>query len=193
MAQLLPFIFSNLLIISNLCVPIEDTCGYHHYEYIDYSPQIVIATGQDLDASRGLGIYIPQFIWPVVHDRIGEGFGVWRPATNSYHRGIDIFPGEGAEIVSAHDGIVTKVEQGEGSYGYAVIIYDGYQYTTVYAHMIAGSIPENIYVGATVTQGQFIGLVGNTGRSTGPHLHFEVRDENGAIDPYPFMQRYAIG
>lgn len=190
---MLNFIFANALIISNLCIPGSDICGYQ-YEIREISKseiQSIIATGPEISAYRSLGIYIPNFIWPVPHDRTGEGFGVWRPDTNSYHHGIDIFPGEGTQIVSATSGTVVKVEQGEGSYGYAVMIYDGYQYTTVYAHMIAGSILEDIYVGATVKQGQPIGLVGNTGRSTGAHLHFEIRDNGVAVNPYPIMQKYA--
>lgn len=191
---MLSFIFSNVLIISMLCVPGPSNCGIPitpTYEPVKHG-QTLIATGGPVDATRGPAIYIPNFIWPVVHDRIGEGFGVWRPDTNSYHRGIDIFPGEGSIIVAAHDGVVTKVEEGGGSYGYMVEIYDNYQYTTVYAHMIAGSFAQyGISVGTQIKQGQPIGLVGNTGRSTGPHLHFEVRDEDSIIDPAPFMARYA--
>lgn len=190
---MLNLIFCNILIASNLFVPTQDNCGYNYDLHEEHSTQILIATGPELSAERGLGIYVPNFIWPVKNYRLGEGFGVWRADTQSSHRGIDFLPGYGAEIVASTSGTVTEVQQGGGPYGHAVIIYDGYQYTTVYAHMIAGSIPENIYVGASVTQGQFIGLVGNTGRSTGPHLHFEIRDNGVAVNPYPLMQRYATG
>lgn len=188
------FIFANILVITNLFAgPSMTDCGLlMSYDKIEVRSQSLIASGAKQDATRGPGIYIPHFIWPVDHSRTGEGFGVWRPDTNSMHMGMDIFPGEGTPIVAAQDGIVTKVEEGSGSYGYAVMIYDGYQYTTVYAHMIAGSFAQyGIAVGTQVKQGQVIGLVGNTGRSTGPHLHFEIRDEGSAIDPEPVMARYA--
>jgi len=110
------------------------------------------------------------------------------------HMGMDIFPGEGTEIRAATSGVVVKVEEGVGSYGYMVKIYDGYQYSTLYAHMIAGSFAQyGISVGTQVTQGQVIGLVGNTGRSSGPHLHFEIQDEDVQVNPEPLMAKYATG
>ena len=193
---MLSFIFSNVLIATNLFVggptPI---CGSFDilYEKPEHG-QILIATGVGPDATRGPGIYTPNFIWPVDHSKINDGFGVWRPDTNSYHMGIDIFPGEGSEIHAASDGVVTKVEYGTGSYGFMVKIYDGYEYSTLYAHMIAGSFEQyGISVGTKVKQGQVIGLVGSTGRSTAPHLHFEIHDMDTQVDPEPIMARYATG
>ncbi len=105
---------------------------------------------------------------------------------------MDIFPGHGAEVRAATDGVVTKVEYGTDNYGYMVKIYDGYQYSTLYAHLIAGSFEQyGISVGTKVTQGQVIGLVGNTGRSTGSHLHFEIQDMDVQVNPEPLMAKYA--
>lgn len=194
---MLSFIFSNILIATNAFVaPISYTSHIsvsdHYYEMKEHSQQIV-ATGEQIEATRDLGIYVPNFIWPVDHSDIGEGFGVPRPETNSVHMGIDIFPGEGSEIHAATDGTVIHVEHGESSYGYCVQIYDGYEYTTVYAHMIAGSFEQyGIYEGMQVKQGQVIGLVGSTGRSTAPHLHFEIWDNGKKIDPIPTMEKFAI-
>lgn len=191
---MLPFIFSNVLIATNIFIGSPTpSCGPITIE--SYKPdrvQTLIARNVHVDATRGVGIYIPNFIWPVDHSKTSDGFGIWRADTNSMHMGLDIFPGEGTEIHAATDGIVTKVEEGVGSYGYMVKIYDGSQYSTLYAHMIAGSFEQyGISVGTKVTQGQVIGLVGNTGRSTGPHLHFEIHDFDVQIDPEPIMSRYA--
>jgi len=197
---MLSFIFVNALIVINAFTPVPQVCGtFTHLHYDNYqesleNAQTVTATDVVIDASRGLGIYIPKFIWPVSNGRMGEGFGVPRPETNSVHMGVDLFPGEGTPILAATDGVVVKVEEGTGSYGYMVEIYDGYEYSTLYAHMIAGSFADyGISVGTAVKQGQVIGLVGNTGRSTGAHLHFEIKDFDTKVDPMPVMQKYAIG
>ena len=197
---MLPFIFANALIITNLFAPTPEVCGTFGYpQYSSYQQSIenaqeLVVSGTATDASRGIGIFIPSFVWPVANDRMGEGFGIPRPETNSVHMGVDLFPGEGTPILAATDGVVVKVEEGTGSYGYMVEIYDGYEYSTLYAHMIAGSFADyGISVGTVVKQGQVIGLVGNTGRSTGAHLHFEIKDFDNKVDPIPVMQKYAIG
>jgi murein DD-endopeptidase MepM/ murein hydrolase activator NlpD len=190
---MLPFIFSNLLVAANIFIPSPDVCGSITNQEIVYeNTQTIVATGIELDATRGPGIYTPNFIWSVNHTKIGEGFGVPRPETNSIHMGLDIFPGEGSEIHASTDGTVTKVEYGTGSYGYMVEIYDGYEYSTLYAHMIAGSFEQyGISVGTQVKQGQVIGLVGSTGRSSAPHLHFEIHDFDTQVDPVAVMAKYA--
>jgi murein DD-endopeptidase MepM/ murein hydrolase activator NlpD len=190
---MLPFIFSNLLVAANIFIPSPDVCGFLTNQQVVYeNTQAIVATGTELDATRGPGIYTPSFIWSVDHKKIGEGFGVPRPETNSIHMGLDIFPGEGTPIMASTSGTVIKVEYGTGSYGYMVEIYDGYQYSTLYAHMIAGSFEQyGISVGTEVRQGQVIGLVGSTGRSTAPHLHFEIHDFDNQVDPVAVMARYA--
>ena len=140
---------------------------------------------------RERGFYVPKFMWPVNHDHYNEGFGVWRPETQSYHMGLDIMPGYGTTIVSATDGVVVTAEY-SGSFGNHVVIYDGGYYTVIYGHMIEGSIPSNIFVGATVKMGDPIGQVGSTGRSTAPHLHYEIHDGTTPVDPWSVMDKYSI-
>jgi murein DD-endopeptidase MepM/ murein hydrolase activator NlpD len=191
---MLPLFFSNVLIATNIFIPAPNYCGLVpvFFEDTKHQTQTLVATGVTLDATRGPAIYTPSFIWPVETSKVGEGFGVWRPDTKSVHMGLDLFPGEGTEIRAATNGIVVKVEEGIGPYGYMVKIYDGYQYSTLYAHMIPGSFAQyGISVGTKVTQGQVIGLVGNTGRSTAPHLHFEIQDMDIQVDPEPLMAKYA--
>ncbi|MGV1034336.1 MAG: M23 family metallopeptidase [Microbacteriaceae bacterium] len=100
---------------------------------------------------------------------------------SSAHHGQDFNPGIGAPIQSIADGVVTYVEDGEGDLGVHMMIthtINGQTITSVYAHMIHGSM--RFQVGDRVKVGQVIGNVGSTGYSTGPHLHFEIR--LGGID-----------
>lgn len=93
------------------------------------------------------------------------------------HQGIDIGINEGTTIVSAMAGKVSLVSN-EGEYGTHVKIVNG-DITTIYAHCSKILVKE----GATVKKGQKIALSGNTGRTTGPHLHFEIQRNNRTVDP----------
>lgn len=109
----------------------------------------------------------------------------------SFHRGMDINKGDqssitGASILAANDGKVVLVDTSNphSGYGYYLVIDHGGGVKTVYAHCNSISVSVN----DTVSRGLPIGTVGNTGNSTGPHLHFELR-VNGSqyIDPYPYL------
>ena len=111
---------------------------------------------------------------------------------SSDHRGVDFVPGNGAPIFAIADGVVTASEYG-GGYGQYVYLeheINGRPVLTVYAHMQRGSSP--LSVGDVVEVGDFIGLVGNTGISTGPHLHFEVRIEGDYVDPFAWLKENAF-
>ena len=101
-----------------------------------------------------------------------------RPAT---HTGIDIPAPKGTAIKAAKSGIVITSAYNRGGYGQYVVISHGNGNTTLYAHMVPGS--QKVKVGDVVKQGQVIGQVGTSGRSTGYHLHFEVRVNNVRVDP----------
>ena len=132
--------------------------------------------------------------WPFpfpVH--ISSGFGP-RIAPcrgcSTYHEGVDMVPGDKAAIFSASTGVVTTRDAGPdyGSYGNVVVITSKVNGDTVkftYAHMTTGS--SALLLGDTVQVGDFIGLVGETGEATGPHLHFEVNVDGTTIDPIPWM------
>src|SRR5215208_2979314 len=120
---------------------------------------------------------------------VGSGGFVW-PADNHFlsgndywsgHLGIDIADGEGGAVYAADSGVVTMA-QGGYNYGYGNVIQidHGNGYSTVYAHL------SRIGVGvcASVGAGQWIGASGNTGNSEGAHLHFEVRQNGGFINPW---------
>ncbi|MBS3180036.1 MULTISPECIES: M23 family metallopeptidase [unclassified Pseudoclavibacter] len=114
---------------------------------------------------------------------------------SSNHMGIDLAPGEGTPIVSAADGVVSAVQASDnGGLGVHVIVeHPTLGIRTVYGHALAGSISVN--VGDVVQAGQQIAAVGNTGTSTGPHLHFEVRDAatGEAHDPQSWLAGHGVG
>jgi murein DD-endopeptidase MepM/ murein hydrolase activator NlpD len=111
---------------------------------------------------------------------------------SSNHRGVDFIPGNGAPIFAIAQGVVTASEFGGGYGQYAYLEHEinGRSVMTVYAHMQRGSSP--LRVGDVVNVGDFIGLVGNTGTSTGPHLHFEVRIEGEYVDPFAWLKENAF-
>ncbi|MDH6235654.1 M23 family metallopeptidase [Cryobacterium sp. CG_9.6] len=117
--------------------------------------------------------------WPfAVGVHIGDEMGPRNCAgCSANHGGQDFNPGLGAPIQSIADGVVSLAEDGEGSLGVHMIIdhmVDGQLVSSVYAHMIHGSM--NFKTGDVVKVGQAIGKTGSTGMSTGPHLHFEIRE-----------------
>ena len=111
---------------------------------------------------------------------------------SSNHRGVDFTPGNGAPIFAIADGVVTTAEFG-GGYGQYVYIeheINGQRILSVYAHMQRGSSP--LRVGEEIKVGDFIGLVGNTGTSTGAHLHFEIRINDEYVDPFAWLKENAF-
>lgn len=139
---------------------------------------------------KGYYVVVPQhedtkFIWPTHNTPyVFSGFGWRRSPFNKRHTemhlGIDIIASY-EDIYSVKSGIVTFSGIKSG-YGRCIIINHDKGFTTVYAHMSSMSVRK----GAFVIQGQHIGKSGNTGRSTGPHLHFEIRKNNRPINPLHF-------
>ena len=120
---------------------------------------------------------------PVSGARITSGFGMRRHPILGYskmHTGVDFGAPRGTPIHAAGNGVVTYAAW-RGGYGRAVMIRHDNGYTTLYAHQ--SRIARGIRKGVRVRQGQVIGYVGSTGRSTGPHLHFEVRINNRPVNP----------
>lgn len=114
--------------------------------------------------------------------RFASGFGyrihpIYR--TRKMHTGIDLTAPTGTPVYSTGDGKVIKVGYATGGYGKRIIIDHGFGFKTLYAHL--SSI--DVKAGDKVNRGDKIGEVGNTGRSTAPHLHYEVRKNNKAENP----------
>jgi murein DD-endopeptidase MepM/ murein hydrolase activator NlpD len=124
--------------------------------------------------------------------RISSGFGVrTHPLTGkiNFHAGKDVQAPMGSPIYAVSDGTVTFVGSQKG-YGNTIMIDHGNGTVSLYAHQSA--FAEGIVVGSKVTKGQVIGYVGSTGVSTGPHLHFELRQNGKAIDVSDDIARSAL-
>lgn len=115
-----------------------------------------------------------SFIWPADNHTL-SGNDYW-----SGHLAIDIAAGEGAAVYAADSGVVVFSGSALGGYGNMIMIDHGNGYQTLYAHLSSVSAS----CGSSVYQGQYIASAGNTGRSTGPHLHFEVRYLGGFVSPW---------
>lgn len=125
-------------------------------------------------------------LWPVA-GRITSSFGERTDPLDSdegeFHTGIDIAAPSGTAIHATGDAVVASARWGTG-YGREVILDHGHGITTLYAHMAAITVVP----GETVTRGQVIGYVGLSGRSTGPHLHYEVRIHDTPVNPHRYMR-----
>ena len=129
---------------------------------------------------------IPQFLPATRASMVSSSYGYRRdPFTGrgAFHAGLDFRAGYGSPIHAAAAGVVSFVGRKSG-YGNCVEIDHGNGLLTRYAHMSA----FRSKVGTEVSAGDVIGLIGSTGRSTGPHLHFEVRINNRAVNPRPFLE-----
>jgi murein DD-endopeptidase MepM/ murein hydrolase activator NlpD len=118
------------------------------------------------------------FVWPV-HGVLTSGFG-WR--WGRMHEGVDIAVSSGTPVVAAKAGVVI-VAGWMGGYGNLVVVDHGGGVATAYGH----NTSVTVGVGQQVAQGQLIAYSGNTGHSTGPHVHFEVRINGGAVDPMGYL------
>ena len=148
------------------------------------------------NAPHSSGVSISQgiaklgFLWPLfVPGKVTSRFGQrTHPITKEpdYHMGVDIHVPHGAPIRAAKAGAV--VFSGlRGGYGNAVIIQHDAKSSSLYAHCSRLHVKR----GQKVHQGQVIAAVGETGRATGPHLHFEIRTGGGAVNPLEFWRKHA--
>jgi murein DD-endopeptidase MepM/ murein hydrolase activator NlpD len=118
-------------------------------------------------------------IWPI-QGKINSPFG---PRGKNFHAGIDIASPSYQEVKAAKDGEVILARNSRTGYGNVVVLRHDRGWTTIYGHMNVIIAQE----GESVRQGQAIGGVGSTGKSTGPHLHFELRQNGRPLDPMPHM------
>lgn len=118
--------------------------------------------------------------------RIASGFGyrvdpIYK--TRKMHKGLDFSAPKGTKIYATGDGVIQMVKRDRWGYGTHIIIDHGYGYTTLYGHMSKASVKK----GENVKRGQVIGLVGSTGKSTGPHLHYEVAKNGVQVNPVGYF------
>ena len=121
-----------------------------------------------------------NFIWPV-EGRISD---VFNSTESKRHQGIDVPSPLGTPIKASSPGTVIYSSNTIKGYGNLIILRHSEEFVTVYAHNQVNLVEE----GNWVERGQIIGKVGQTGRATGPHLHFEIRKNNKAVDPLPYLK-----
>jgi murein DD-endopeptidase MepM/ murein hydrolase activator NlpD len=124
-------------------------------------------------------------LWPL-EGRITSSFGERQDPINgegAFHSGIDIAAPYGSPVRAAADGDVTDAKM-ESGYGREITIDHGHDVVTVYGHLSA----MVVVAGQRVTRGQIIGYVGQSGRSTGPHLHYEVRVHLVPVNPHKYLR-----
>jgi murein DD-endopeptidase MepM/ murein hydrolase activator NlpD len=124
-------------------------------------------------------------IWPV-EGSIGSSFGEREDPINgegAFHPGIDIEAPYGTPVRAAADGDVTGQQMGSG-YGRQIVLDHGHDVVTLYGHLSAIAVVP----GQHVSRGQVIGYVGQSGRATGPHLHYEVRIHKVPVNPHKYMR-----
>lgn len=118
--------------------------------------------------------------------RLASGFG-WRVdpvyRTPRMHWGLDFSAPVGTEVYATGDGMVEQIEDIAWGYGKNIVINHGFGYKTRYAHLSAFKVK----VGQKISRGQVIGLVGNTGKSTGAHLHYEVEKDGVKVNPISYF------
>ena len=150
---------------------------YQQLKHIDDKMNGNISPGKTNDSS------LP--VWPL-EARVSSSFG-WRkdPFTGNrkFHEGIDLAAEEGTDVKAIMAGRVQITDDQKG-YGKVVVLDHGHGFTTLYAH----NKDINVKTGDWVTKGATIAKVGSTGRSTGPHLHFEVRKDGKNLDPESFLK-----
>jgi murein DD-endopeptidase MepM/ murein hydrolase activator NlpD len=118
-----------------------------------------------------------NFMWPV--------YGWMSQGYRGDHRAIDIAAPPGAFVTAADRGVVIRSGWNDQGYGLFVVVDHNIDYITLYAHLTDVLVKE----GDVVAQGQLIGTIGSTGNSTGPHLHFEIRDFGRRANPLDFLIR----
>lgn len=164
----LQFPFYRLVPGSELLIP-----GASIGQFLFIAPKSVAtnAAGQPQWKVFGTGTYI----WPINGRCLTQFY-------NGFHPAIDVSSSEGAPVYASDTGTVTYASFAAGiyyDYGNLIVINHGNGFETFYAHLSGISV----FPGQTVTKGDLIGSTGNTGRSTGPHIHFEIRDNDFRSNP----------
>ncbi|MCX7820098.1 MAG: M23 family metallopeptidase [Brevinematales bacterium] len=168
-------------IASSFKISVDDIRDANELEEEEiYEGRILFLPNAKLPESERMKVLDYYFLKPL-RGRYTSGFGIRRdPFTGlkGYHTGIDIAKPTGTPVYASKDGVV-KFAGWSGGYGLCIFIKHQFGYETVYGHLSSVNVKE----GQTVKAGQFVGRVGNSGRSTGSHLHFEVRKFGKPLNP----------
>jgi len=150
--------------------------------FIPYSEQYLKELEKNGISRITWDVSVNEYIWPIdglrITSRLGQRLG-------KFHPGIDIAAHPGTLVLAAMDGEISESKY-LGDYGNAVIIKHNDSYVTIYGHLAETLVKK----GDKVKKGQVVGFSGNTGHSTGPHLHFEVRYASIILNPEVFMPMF---
>jgi murein DD-endopeptidase MepM/ murein hydrolase activator NlpD len=163
----------------------DGAAGSDSAESADAQFRALFLTWKKLDALEQTVISIPS-MQPVDKLFFTSSFGVRSDpfrGTAAMHAGVDIPGSIGTPIYATADGVISHAGR-QGGYGNLVQINHGRGIETRYGHLSKILVADN----SRVRRGQMIGLMGSTGRSTGSHLHYEVRVDGKAVNPIPFLQ-----
>lgn len=161
------------------------------FNFLERNAAAVVLIGQ---ASSGMGLlpepqmgkagFVPS-LWPVIGEitgRFGERLDPFS-GEGAFHTGVDIASHYGDDVRAAADGMVIAVDT-RGGYGRLVVVDHGFGFTTWYGHL-SGFETE---LGMRVKRGEVIGYVGESGRASGPHVHYEVRINNTPVNPWRYLR-----
>ena len=163
------------------------------YTFLKRNAAVIAISSGGLRLMPGLSFadssYTPS-TWPVlghITDSFGERLDPFS-GEGAFHTGVDVASDYGAPVHATADGIITIAENHAG-YGRLVVIDHGFGITTWYAHLSSFSAVP----GSRVKRGEVVGYTGISGRSTGPHVHYEVRMNNAPINPWRYMRATPAG
>lgn len=182
--------------------PITDTIVYEDSPLYDFAESLDINAPSVTVTKVYNHLKIANTTMPVSNPEISSGYG-WRTppcsGCSSDHQGIDFVPGNGEPVYAIADGMVIDMGSSGGYGNYIVLKHlvgntDGLieEWISLYAHLQNNSFPEGMIIGSVVKTKEQIGMVGNTGVSTGPHLHFELKINGENVDPLPLLGTYKV-
>ena len=170
----------------------EADSGYartvEQFNFLERNATAIALSGDGLRLMPGPRLgdvgFVPS-IWPVIGEITGHFGERLDPFSGegAFHSGVDIASHYGDEVRSAADGIVT-VEEIRGGYGRLVVIDHGFGISTWYGHLSS----FGTHSGMQVKRGEVIGYVGQSGRATAPHVHYEVRINNTPVNPWRYLR-----
>jgi murein DD-endopeptidase MepM/ murein hydrolase activator NlpD len=183
--------FAGVSAVPAVAAPVVQPADPAAFQTFDVEPA---AYGHDLARDGFAVTHFTPVTWPIPSaSSISSGWGPRRApcrGCSSFHEGLDFTPGAGTPVHAIADGVVVEAGR-SGALGWHAFIQhnvNGEIVTSGYGHMQRGSM--NLSAGQTVAMGQVIGAVGNTGASTGAHLHFILEHGSAAFDPLPWLRSH---
>jgi murein DD-endopeptidase MepM/ murein hydrolase activator NlpD len=157
------------------------------YNYLVNADKLAISNRR---SRRFGGLKAPPSLWPV-EGRLMDGFAHRTDpfsGEGSFHKGVDITAPTGTNVRTTADGVVVQAEMVAGGYGRLIIVDHGGGFQTYYAHLSK----ILVHAGQELRRGEVIGLVGSSGRTTAPHLHYEVRVGGTPMNPYRYLANSSV-